>query len=206
MDKKSYCLLCRCFLGLVLYLYILSCTSCAYRLGFTSEALPGGYRQVAIPIFENKTQIVGVEAYFTNALLREFRRSKGVRVQPNPSLSPLVIEASVGYIDWRSSAVATGVGTFKSERSAPFLPPQTLLTTEYRVKAQVKLRLKRRSDDQILWEGEVKHEKAYPAPQLGLETVNTSNSIYNHSAQVIILQEMAKEMMSEAHQRMRERF
>ena len=192
-------------LGLLTWLLVLSCSSCAYKWGFHSGILPGGYHQVSIPILKNRTQKVGIESYFTNALRREFHRSRGVSVQ-STNLAPVTIEGSIEHIDWKSSAIATGESTFESERTAPFLPPKTVLTTEYRVTVHIQLTLRKKSDNRILWKGSLKHEKAYPAPQVGLEVVNTSNTLYNNSAQIIVLREIATEMMAEARRRMTENF
>ena len=72
--------LARFFLFLSCILSLLSLTSCAYRWGSPDRSLPGGYRQVYIPVFKNLTPEPGIEVDFTNALRREFERSKIARI------------------------------------------------------------------------------------------------------------------------------
>ena len=152
-----------------------------------------------------KPPYVGAESYFTNAMVREFHRSKVVKVVPK-SLAPVFIEGHIESIDFGSSAVAKGPKTFSSSRTAPFLPPNTILTTEYRVRVRAKIFLRRTVDQTILWQGDFRNEKTYLSPQVGLETINTVNPLYNHSARNMNLQEIAKEMMSKAHNQMMENF
>lgn len=174
-------------------------------MSFEGRQFPGGYDRASIPIFENKTQYVGAESYFTNAIVREFHRSKVIKVVPK-SLAPAIVEGHIERIDFESSAVAEGPRSSDSGRTAPFLPPHTILTTEYRVRVRATLFVRRTSDQKILWQGDFSNERTYPAPQIGLETINTANPIYNHSARNINLQKIAKEMMSEAHDRIVENF
>lgn len=42
-------------------LFMLLLASCAYRLGSPDRGLPGGYRQVYIPMFKNMSQEPGIE-------------------------------------------------------------------------------------------------------------------------------------------------
>ena len=164
--SNDLCYPLRYFLLLLLPLFFLVASSCAYKMGFSEGVLPGGYRQISIPIFKNKTQEVGAEAYFTNALLQEFHRSRGVTVQ-SMELAPVSVEASIDHIGWRSLAVVTGVDTFGIGRTAPFLPPQSLLATEYRVEVRVNMLLRRKSDDRVLWRGSLIHEKKLPSSSSG---------------------------------------
>ena len=181
------------------------CSSCAYQMGFEQRQFPSGYKNVSIPIFKNRTQHVGVESYFTNAIVNEFHRSQLVKVVPR-SVAPVVIKGFIESVEFGSSAITEGPVTSLSSRTAPFLPPNTILTTEYRVQVRVKIFLRRVSDQKVIWQGDFNHEKTYSAPQVGLEIINTVNPLYNHSAKNINLQKIAKEMMSEAHDRMTENF
>ena len=181
----------------------LLCSSCAYHVGFTKKQLLGGYRQVSIPMFENKTQQVGAEAYFTNALVREFHRSNNIKVRAS---SPVTIEGCIESIRWTKSAIATGPSTSSSARKAPLLPSDRLLIIEYRVQVQTKILLRKNSDQAILWQKKFTHEDTYSAPQVGLEIVNTSNTVYNYSARHKALEKMAKNMMAEVHKYLFEDF
>jgi hypothetical protein len=59
-------------------LIIAGCAS--YHFGHYKRALPGGYDRVAIPMFVNKSEEVGIEAYFTESLRTEFERSRLAKV------------------------------------------------------------------------------------------------------------------------------
>lgn len=183
----------------------LLCSSCAYQMGLKHRQFPGGYDKVSIPVFENRTQHVGAESYFTNALVREFHRSKIVKVVPQ-SLAPVFIEGHIQSIDFESSAFVKGPESSHSRRTAPFLPPNTVLTTGYRVRVKIKILLLKTLDRTVVWQGSFNGEKAYPAPQVGLETINTANPLYNYSARNMNLQKVAQDMMSETHDRMMENF
>ena len=180
------------------------CGSCAYRVGFVQNPLPGGYTQTSIPLFKNKTQHVGAEAFFTKALLNEFHRSH-IQVQPS-SLAPTTLLGSIEQIEWKPSSIATGAPNSSHPRTAPFLPPGTLLTIQYHTRARVKVQLRRNSDGAILWEQTFAGEEVYPAPQVGIEIINTSNALYNYSAKNIALQKIAKNLMSEARKQILEDF
>ncbi len=175
-------------------------TGCGYRLGISDRTLPGGYTQVAIPIFKNRSADVGIETAFTNSLIRRFARSQVARVSDKDS-SPLVL---LGVID----RVETIQGPAVTNDSAqlPTLPDDTVLTTEYRLKVSARLTLKRKSDEKILWEGNFTNERVYAPPRIGTAVVNSANATYNHSARMETLARLADEMMAEAHDRITENF
>ena len=76
-------------------LFVTLLSGCAYHLGNKNRSIPGGYKQVSVPIFKNHTQETGIEVSFTNALIEEFQRSRVARVVDN-SLSEVTV---VGQID-----------------------------------------------------------------------------------------------------------
>ena len=53
--------------------------SAPYHLGKTERKLPGGYSQVVVPVFTNKTMEPGIEVPFTNALIYEFERARSAK-------------------------------------------------------------------------------------------------------------------------------
>ncbi len=172
---------------------------CAYRLGYADRALPQGYEVVAIPVFQNRTDEVGIETYFTNALVREFERSRVARVIPARQ-AEVTLEGSLDNLEFRSSSRAVGGTEIKA------LPRETVLTTEYRVLLTTNLRLVRNSDGQVLWQSSFRNEKVFSAPQIGSAGINTANSLYLHSARHQTLALLAEEMMKEAHDRLTENF
>lgn len=180
--------------------------SCAYNVGLTDRSLPGGYKQVAVPIFKNRTEDVGIEAAFTNAMIRRLNRSQGAQVT-NKETAPLVMEGTILKVETTRGAGVAGHGldfTVKSE--IPRLPDKSVLTSEYRLVVSANIRLRRKSDDKIIWESNFSNERVYSAPRIGTPVVNSANALYNHSARVDTLGFLAEEMMSEAHDRMTENF
>lgn len=181
-------------------LFFMFLTSCAYHLGDSHRSLPGGYDRVAIPMFSNKTELVGLEPYFTNSLIREFERSKIARITSSAS-APVTVEGSVEKVEVLPSAQVKS-GDSKSIA----LPDNTVLTTTYRILVTTRLKLRRNSDNKIVWEQEVASESVYLSPVLGPLFVNSANAIYNQTARDRSIAELAQEMMQEAHDRMTENF
>ena len=175
-------------------------SSCAYRFGLSERSLPGGYTQVAIPMFKNQSQEVGVEPYFTNSLIRRFSRSQVARVTDKEA-SPLVLQGTIESISTVNGPAVTNI---KSQLDT--LPNQVVLITEYRLIVKAKISLKRKSDDKIMWEGNFTNEKVYAPPRIGGELVNSANATYNQSARMETISLLAEEMMAEAHDRMTENF
>lgn len=171
---------------------------CAYRFGLGERALPGGYRQVAIPVFKNKSPEVGIEAGFTNALIRRFARSQVADVT-SKELAPLVLE---GTID----TVSVAAGAPQTPGQLTTLPDSTVLNTQYTIVVSSTLVLKRQSDEKILWQGNFRSERVYPAPRIGAPVLNSANTTYNQSAKINAITALAEEMMAEAHNRVTESF
>lgn len=171
---------------------------CAYRLGFQQRALPGGYNEVAVPVFKNATTEVGIESYFTNELIRQLARSGVARVV-NKADAAVVLEGSIEELRFVRNAKAT-------QNEIQRLPLGSVLTTEYRIHVTSKVQLRRLSDGKILWQDSFQNERAYFASQLGSAGINSANALYNQSARHQNLAKMAEDMMIEAHDRLTESF
>lgn len=173
-------------------------SSCAYRAGAVDREIPGGYRTIAIPVFKNMTSETGIEVPFTNALIRELQRARIGRITEK-SQAQVTLE---GTIDWVNYNVTNQVGS----DSQTTLPNDTVLNTEYRILLQTTLRLRRNSDQKILWEGAVSGETSYLTPKIGQAGLNSANALYNHSARFQNIDKLASDMMAEAHDRLTENF
>lgn len=173
---------------------------CAYQFGNAKRGIPGGYNRVAVPVFKNDTTEVGVETYFTSALIEEIERTRLAAVS-GQSEAQVVLEGTVTGVDYVHGPQVT-----RSSSGFGRLPEGAVLTKEYRVVASVALRLRRKSDDKILWSGVFSGEQRYSAPQVQEAVANTVNPLYNHSARHQTIRGMARDMMSEAHNRMTENF
>ena len=182
---------------LVLSLFL---SGCAYHLGAANRSIPGGYKQISVPVFKNKTQEVGIEVSFTNALIQEFQRSHVARVVDN-SLSEVAV---IGTID--SIQYLPGAKRLAGDSATPYLPQGTALASEYRILLVVTVRVVRQADGTELWKGTFNGERTYRAPQVTLAGVNSVNPLYNLSARRQNIDVMASDLMLEAHDRITENF
>ncbi len=185
---------------LIFTLFFSFLSGCAYRFGMSERTLPGGYAQVAIPIFKNTTQQTGIEASFTNALIRRFARSQVARVSDKES-APLLLEGVITkVVTEEGSKVTNSPGGLRT------LPDDTVITTVYTLRINAHLILRRKSDEKIIWQGSFSNQKVYPAPRIGTPVINSANATYNQSARMEYIARLAEEMMTEAHDRMTENF
>lgn len=185
---------------LLLFALIFSTSGCAYRLGLSERALPGGYTQVAIPVFKNASQDVGIEMYFTNAIIRRFARSQVASVT-DKEISPLTLEGKIVDIETKPGPAVT-----KDSRQLSNLPDQAVLTINYSIIIVAEITLRRKSDDKVVWQGTFRNERVYEAPRISTAIVNSANATYNHNVRNQTIALLADEMMAEAHDRMTENF
>ncbi|WP_347359597.1 LptE family protein [Bdellovibrio sp.] len=182
---------------LILSLFL---SGCAYRLGSGTRSIPGGYKQISVPIFKNKTQETGIEVSFTNSLIQEFQRSRIARIVDN-SLSEVAV---IGQID--NVQYLPGAKRVAGDSSAPYLPNGTVIASEYRILLTVTVKVVRQADGTELWSGSFSGERTYAAPQVTLAGVNSVNPLYNLSARRQNIDLMAFDIMAEAHDRITENF
>lgn len=173
---------------------------CAYKLSSQTQTLPGNVKSIQIPLFKNESSEVGVETYFTNALKVEAMRSKSVAVKNEEAQVEAVLQGRV-----------TGVDVIADEsvieaKNTTYMPTETVMATQYRVTVNVELVLQRSRSSEVLWRGNFVQTKNYSAPQITLPVVNTANSLYNESAKRQTLNDLSKEMMQAAFDRMVEDF
>lgn len=171
--------------------------SCAYKWGYGDRALPGGYHEVSIPVFENDSKEVGVEMDFTRSLVERFNRSH-VALVTEKGRAPLVVRGAITSIK-----VERGLGASRIDGK---LPSRAVLNTEYVLTVNTKMDLIRESDQKVLWSSTFSKSKVYLAPRIGTAVVNSANATYNHSKRRETLRAIADEQMQEAHDRMTESF
>jgi hypothetical protein len=181
-----------------IFILIFVNAGCAYRFGLTDRKLPGGYSQVAIPIFKNKSTEVGVEPLFTNAIIRRFERSQAARVTEKDT-APVVLEGIITRIDTVQEAT-------KDSKNLLSLPTDAVIVSQYRVRVFTSLTLKRKSDEKVIWQGAFQNEKVYSSPVIGTAIVNSADATYNQSARIQMFSLLAEEMMTEAHDRITENY
>lgn len=180
-------------------------SSCAYRFGSPERHIPGGYHLIAVPVFKNKTQEVAIESYFTHAMIMEVEKSSLAHVTSKEESQAILLGeiTSVEYVLGTEITPTTeGFGTSAIDK----LPAGTVLAKEYRILIGAKVKLVRSSDMAVLWEGDVRGEKRYPAPVITKRVLNTADPLYNQSARMLNIQQMSQDMMSEAYERLTENF
>jgi hypothetical protein len=169
-------------------------------MGDSVRTLPGGYDQIAIPVFSNKSDEVSIETYFTNALRREFERSQVARVTSKDE-APVTLEGDITKVVVTPTAQALA-----GQNLGNSLPGNTVLNIEYIVVVTARLRLRRHSDQKVIWEQEFNREHVYDGPQIGADFINSANALYEQSSRLQTISDLAEEMMEEAHDCLTENF
>ena len=153
---------------------------------------------MAIPIFKNKSTEVGVEPLFTNALIRGIERSQAAKVTDKET-APVILEGTITRIE-------TLQGATKDGKNLVTLPADSVLVSDYRLRVFAQIKLKRKSDEKVIWQGGFQNEKVYSSPVIGTAIINSANATYNQSARLQALALLAEEMMTEAHDRITENY
>ena len=158
--------------------------------------MPGGYNQVAVPMFTNHTTITGAEVYFTKALTEEVARSSWAHLR-SANEADVVLHGTL-------SQITTTQGTQVTSKELPGLPDDTVLAREYHLRVHVHLTLIQHPSKKVLWEGDFHDEERYPAAQV--MDFYAANPLYNKSMRQLTLQALAEKMMREAYAHMTEQF
>ncbi len=122
------------FIKVLAALLLVSLAACGYRPVGGNASLSGERPAIAIPLFDNSSTEVGLEAVFANALAETFSRSGAVRVTPRTEEADLVLEGKVASLEFSS------VAFFDIDRSVV-----------RKVTIRVELKLKDRKSGKILW-------------------------------------------------------
>ncbi len=161
--------------------------SCGYWFVSRQDRLPGGGKKVSIPVFQNRTQEIGLENVFTSALRNEFFRSKVIQVV---SLDEADSEIQ-GIITSTSAEPLAHTEVPLSGRSSK------ILANEYRAKVDVSITLVRRSDQTILWQRNLSDGRQYSTG---------SDFVKNEDRQQEAFKKVALYLMEQAHDAMLEDF
>ncbi len=176
---------------------------------------------MAIPVFQNHTPITGVETYFTQALRMEFERS-GLALVESKADAQVILEGtinSVGFVGGTPTS-SSDVGGLQTPNappysvsgnptSAPFsnpLPAGVTLNKIYTSNVLVTLIARKVSDNKVLWTSTFSSSRNYNAPLLGTPSLTGANALYNENSRTDTVQKQAQDMMSEAHDRLTEKF
>lgn len=160
---------------------------------------------MAIPVFVNRTPYTGMETSFTNDLRNQFAKSKVARVV-SEIRAPATIKGTVQHIDVVREGAIDANKTEDNTLGNEGLPANTVLTTEYRVLVRLRVELISKIDGKKIWEGDFTGERTYTAPQIRANNLNSANALYNQNAREMVVAEISKDVMAEAHDRMSENF
>ena len=183
---------------LITLLFLLASSSCAYNWGHGSRSLPKGYKSVFVEIFDNRTQEVGLEIDFTNALIKEIERSC-IAIVTDKNSAELIISGTILSVTYTGSASSTGVDAFPDNSTAS-------LFTNYVFRAMASLKARRSSDDEVIWSTNVDGTTNYQSSNLTQAGLRSSNPLYNQSSRKRTTKLVAKDMMTEAFDRLTETF
>lgn len=189
---------------LLVFSLLLGFSACSYKLGHEDRSIPGGHKTVFVNMFENQSQEVGAEAFFTNALINELQRSGFILVTEKDS-AEVVIDGLILNVQ---NSGSVSIPTFyevdhlnnqaKSFRASMF--------TEYLLSVSANLKVKRTRDSKVIWQTYLKSQKGYRGPLLKKDGLRSSNPLYNQSTKTQTMKLLAKEMMEEAFDRLTENF
>jgi hypothetical protein len=177
-----------------LFLLFFICASCAYRQGAPERAVPGGFRQVRVPMFKNLSREVGIETSFTNAMIDELLRSRVATINPDADVEVLGAIESVQYFPSGNNPI----GNIGVDRP--------VLASDYRVVIVMDLSVKKKSDDKLLWSGKFTGQRTFSAARITAPVVNSANPLYNLSARRRNISALAQDMVVEATDKMTENF
>ena len=93
---------------LVVALALAAAGGCGYALAGRGNTLPSNVRVIAVPLFENRSAIVGIEQAVQDAVLAEFASKGSLRSQPDEAGADAVLRGIVTTLDLRSSAFTSG--------------------------------------------------------------------------------------------------
>ncbi len=185
---------------LALLLVILS--SCSYN--FTALKNPyekQGVKNVAVPMFKNKTIEGGAEVPFTDSL-RLYLVSRSGKLELVRTGADAYIEGEVTNITLTPASIQ--MGTTATE-AAGGLPADRLLATTYTITATVKLKMIRTKDDKVLWTNSFSQAQTMNSGSY-TDQRETSNVFIKESNKRAAIQSLADLMMKFAVDSLLEEF
>jgi hypothetical protein len=111
----------------------LAASGCGWHFAERTDAIPKELTTVAIPLWKNDTLEPGLEAIFTNAMLRQFA-AKGWLDPVSPTNADTILEGRITSIDVQ-----------------PLSFSSVAIELENRVTVVASVTLKRKKDQSVLW-------------------------------------------------------
>jgi hypothetical protein len=125
---------------------------------------------------------------------------------PNPAPTPTIIPGPTPTPNPITGIAPTATPIPPLPKNS--LPANTTLSKQYTASILVHIIARKVADNTILWTGDFTNSRVYLAPLIGdpRNGLNSANSIYNQSSRSLTAAALAKDMMSEAHDRITENF
>ena len=193
----------------ILILFLFSLSHCGYNWGHETRELPGGHKTVYVEMFKNQTKELGLESQFQKALANELQRS-GFAIVTNRNQAEVIIKGDV------LAASVMGTASESSFKSRDFSNSDpTLRTTRnfqapffitYNLKMMANVRAIRSRDKQLIWQSTLSGSQTFQSARLRAEGLRSSNVLYNEARKKETIKLVAKEMMSDAFDRLTENF
>lgn len=194
---------------LILISLLFGLCQCGYNWGHHTRELPGGHKTVYVEMFDNQTKEVGLEAQLTHSLIQELERS-GFALVTSKHNAEIIIQGSV------LSAAVIGSGSspnFVAKNFSSATPSERTSTnytasffTSYSVTIVANLKAVRSRDEQTIWQTSVRGLKSFQGARLKKQGVRSSNVLYNQARKKQTIKLIAREMMSDAFDRLTENF
>ncbi|MBE8221192.1 MAG: hypothetical protein HAW60_00515 [Bdellovibrionales bacterium] len=163
--------------------------SCSYSLGYKPAVLLGKYKEVHIKLFKNKTQHTGLESIFTDKLISRINLGNKKLIQ---NFAPIKLEANI------VSATVSPISRGNVQ--------SVVLVTEYRVAVKLKVNLKQRWSEKLLWSKTFYRETSYIPPQVSISKLSSVGSFHNDSALRMAFLDIASDVSGDIYIALIDRF
>ena len=189
---------------LLAFTLLLCLAACSYNLGHENRSIPGGHKTVFVNMFENQSQEVGAEAFFTSALITELQRSGFVVVTEKDSAEVVIDGLILDVLNSGSVSIPTFHEVDNINKEAKSF--QASMFTEYLLTVSANLKVRRTRDNKVIWQTYLQNQRGYRGPLLKKDGLRSSNPLYNQSTKSQTMRLLAKDMMAEAFDRLTENF
>ena len=155
-----------------------------------------GIETIYVQAFENASYRLGVEHFFTRAMVREIERAKVFRITNDRERADAILRGSLSGISREPSGKTVLIG----DKSAQ-------VATTFRATASVHIELVDRFDN-LIYRGSVSGNRSHPGSlvlgsnDVVLQNDNVTAPLINESEQRLALRFLADQMMGDAYQQM----
>jgi hypothetical protein len=191
------------------FIALLSLCQCGYNWGHSTRQLPDGYKTVFIEMFQNQSQLVGLEAQFSRALTQLFQRS-GFAVVENKEAAELIIQGDIFNAEVVGGA---SIPSFVAKNySSPDVTQRTSTRyqapffSSYTVRVSVNIKAIRSRDKQLIWQTTQTGAETFQGSRLKRQGLRSSNVLYNQARKKETVKTIARDMMNDVFDRLTENF